>query len=59
MVIRPSGLSTRSEKLESYLARSGLSELLTKKVGDTVERDDYVAPSSTGDEVISEEVKQI
>jgi len=45
-----------NKKLESYLARSGLSELLTKKVGDTVERDDYVSPSSTSDEVL-EEVK--
>jgi len=46
------------KKPESHLARSGLSELLTKKVGDAVERDNYVAPSSTSDEV-KEEVKRI
>jgi len=46
------------KKLESYLARSGLSELLTKKVGDAVERHNYIAPSSTSDEV-KEEVKRI
>jgi len=30
--------------LESYLARSGLSKLLTKKVGNAVQSDNYVAP---------------
>ena len=46
------------KKLESYLTRSGTSELLTKKVGNNVERDDYVAPSGASDEQ-KEEVKQI
>jgi len=46
------------KKLESCLARSGLSELLTKKVGDAAERDNCVAPSSTSDEV-KEELKRI
>jgi len=46
------------KKLESYLAQSGLSELLTKKVGSAVESDDYVAPSGASDEDIAE-VKRI
>ena len=46
------------KKLESYLARSGLSELFAKKIGDTVERDDYVPGSSVTDEE-KEEVKRI
>jgi len=45
-------------KLESYLARSRLSELFTKKVGEAVEKDDCVPPSGATDEAI-EEVKQI
>jgi len=40
--------------LESYLARSGLSELLTKKVGNAVESDDFVAPSGMNDEDVAE-----
>jgi len=46
------------KKLESYLARSGLSELLTKKVGNAVESDDFVAPSGMSDEDAAE-VKRI
>ena len=46
------------KKLESYLAQSGLSDLLTKKVGNAEESDDNVAPSGASDEVI-EEVKRI
>jgi len=46
------------KKLETYLARSRLSELLTEKVGNTVERDNYVAPSSASEEVKAE-VKRI
>jgi len=46
------------KKLESCLARSGLSELLTKKVGDPVERDDCVATSGVSDKEKAE-VKRI
>ena len=46
------------KKLESCLARSGLSELLTKKVGAAVERDDYVAASGVS-EAEKAEVKRI
>jgi len=46
------------KKLELCPARSGLSELLTKKVGGVVESNNHVAPSGASDEV-KEEVKRV
>ena len=46
------------KKLESYLARSGLSELFSSSVGDNVKKDSWFPPPNMSD-AAKEEVKRI